>query len=170
MCIMNVKETIAKLREHKDFKDWHDKNKGAKFVHTFMMLESGKETGCDIGFYDFDKELMTSFLLDDDSNSVKITESKEVFAQDNQKIKPLEEELLKVNFDDAFETASELQKEKYKQHVPMKEVVVLQNLDIGQVWNITFITKQFQTLNIKIDAETGKVLEDKLHAIFSFDK
>ena len=51
----------------------------------------------------------------------------------------------------------------------MKEVVILQNLDVGQVWNITYITKSFQTLNIKIDAETGDVLEDKLHQIFSMD-
>jgi hypothetical protein len=167
---MDVKQAIGKLREHDKFRQWHEKNKGAKLVHAFMMIEPGKETGCDIGFYDFDKKLMTSFLVDKDVGSVEITESKEIFTKDTQKIKPLEEEKLKVNFDKALETASELQKEKYKMHVPVKEVVILQNLEIGQVWNVTFITKNFQTLNMKIDAETGKVLEDKLHEIFSFDK
>ena len=167
---MDVKASIANLRAHKEFNEWYDKNKEAKLVHIFMMMEPGKAVGFDIGFYNFNKELMTSFFIDKDSSSVKITESNEIFAQDNQKINPLEEDRLKVNFDKALEIAFELQKEKYKQYVPMKEVIVLQNLDIGQVWNITFITKQFKTLNIKIDAETGKLLEDKLHAIFSFDK
>lgn len=167
---MDIEQSIATLREHKDFKEWYAKNKDAKLVHVFMMVEPGKEASCDIGFYDFDKVIMTSFLVDKDSDSVKITESNEIFAKDNQKIKPLEEDRLNVNFDKALETALELQKDKYSQHVPMKEIVVLQNLSVGQVWNITFITKQFQTLNIKIDAETGKLLEDKLHSIFSFDK
>ncbi len=135
-----------------------------------MMIEPGKDTGCDIGFYDFDKKLMTSFLIDKAVSSVEITESKEIFTKDTQQIKPIEEDRLKVNFDKALETASALQQDKYKMHVPIKEVVILQNLDIGQVWNITFITKTFQTLNMKIDAETGDVLEDKLHQIFSFDK
>lgn len=167
---MDVKKAIGKLRESDSFKKWHEKNKNAKLVHAFMMIEPDKDAGCDIGFYDFDKKLMTSFLVDKEVSSVQITESKEIFTRDTQQIKPIEEDRLKVNFDKALETASALQQEKYKMHVPIKEVVILQNLDIGQVWNVTFITKTFQTLNMKIDSETGDVLEDKLHQIFSFDK
>lgn len=169
MC-MDVKEAIGKLRKNDKFRQWHEKNKKADLVHAFMMLEPGKETGCDIGFYDPDKKLMTSFLVDKDVDDVEITESKEIFTKDTQQIKPLEEERLKINFDKALEKATALQQEKYKAHAPVKEVVILQNLNTGQVWNITFITKNFQTLNMKVDAETGEMLEDKLHEIFSFDK
>ena len=171
-CVINldVKRAIYKLRNHDTFRKWHEKNKGARLVHAFMMLEPGKEAGCDIGFYDFDKKLMTSFLVDNDVKNIQITESKEIFTKDTQQIKPLEEGRIKVRFDKALETASSLQKKKYKMHEPIKEVVILQHLEIGQVWNVTFITRNFQTLNMKIDAETGEILEDRLHEIFSFDK
>lgn len=167
---MDVKKVISALQEKKEFKDWHEQNLDAKLVHVFMMIEQGKAVNLDIGFYDFSKELMTSFLVDEAVSSVKITESKEIFTTDTGKIKPLDENKMAVTFDEALKISLELQKNKYKQHVPVKEIVVLQNLEIGQVWNITFITKQFQTLNIKVDSASGKVVEDKLHEIFSFDK
>jgi hypothetical protein len=167
---MLVKDILDGLRATDTFKEWHSKNPEAKPVHVFLMLEPGRDVKYDVGFFDFNKELMTSFVAGDKFKDVEITESKEIFTKDAQKIMPLDEAKVKVGFKDAFDTSHALQKEKYKQHEPMKEVVILQNLDIGQVWNITYITKTFQTLNIKIDAETGKVVEDKLHQIFSMDK
>ncbi|MBI2652931.1 hypothetical protein HYX00_05695, partial [Candidatus Woesearchaeota archaeon] len=41
---------------------------------------------------------------------------------------------------------------------------------LGNIWNITYITEAFNTLNMKIDASNGKVLEHNLSSIFSFKK
>ncbi|MBW2964322.1 hypothetical protein KY363_02585 [Candidatus Woesearchaeota archaeon] len=164
---MEVVKLITLLQAKKEFKDWHAKNKDAKLVHIFLMVEPGKETKFDIGFYDYKKQLMTSFVMDRNADGLEKSESKEVFSEDPQKIKPIEENRVKVLFDDAQKTAAALQKEKYRQHKPMKEIVILQNLPVGQVWNITYVTQQLETLNIKVDAESGKVVEDKLHKIFS---
>jgi hypothetical protein len=66
------------------------------------------------------------------------------------------------------EIADELQKKEYKSSQPFKKIFILQNLDQwGQVWNVTFITTDFKTLNIKINAENGKVLSHKLISIIS---
>jgi hypothetical protein len=167
---MNIAELFSKLRQTEKFKDWQGKNPDAKPVHVFMMLEPGADVQFDIGFYDSDKKLMTSFVTNESFGNVSVNESKEIFAKDQQSIKPLDEEKVKLSFKDAFEISHKLQKEKYRQHEPIKEVVILQNLDVGQVWNITYITKTFETLNIKVDAENGKVVEDGLHKIFSFGK
>jgi len=167
---MDVRELFTKLKEMPEFKEWHAQHVDAKPVHVFLLIEPGADVKYDVGFFDFAKELMSSFLVDDSLKHAEVTETKEIFTKDNQKIKPLEEERIKVSFKEASDTSRKLQKEKYKQHEPIKEVVILQNLQEGQVWNITYITKTFQTLNIKIDAETGTVIEDTLHQIFSFDK
>ncbi|MFC1741414.1 hypothetical protein ACFL3V_02675 [Nanoarchaeota archaeon] len=164
---MEVIALVGKLRESAKFKEWHSANSSAKFVHIFLMVEPGKDTLYDIGFFDYEKSLMTSFVVDAGLKSIEVSESKEVFSEDPQKIKPIDESRVKVHFDDAIKTAAELQASKYKAHTPMKEVVILQNLEVGQVWNITYVTNSFQTLNIKVDAENGKVLDDKLHQIFS---
>lgn len=167
---MQVQQLLAGLRDTAKFKGWQSKNPDAKLVHVFMMLEPGADVKYDIGFFDFGKELMTSFVIDDSFSNVEINESKEVFTKDKQSIKPLEEDRIKLSFKDAFEISHKVQKEKYKQHEPIKEIIILQNLDVGQVWNITYVTKTFETLNIKVDAESGNVVEDGLHKIFSFDK
>lgn len=167
---MKVLEILKKFKQAKQFKEWHDKNKDAKLVHIFIMLDPGQPIKYDIGFYDFKKKLMTSFTVDEELNEIQSSEDKEVFKKPGQKINPLEEPRLKICFHDACAKCHELQQSKYKQHVPIKEVVILQNLDCGQVWNITYITKTFQTLNMKVDAETGEIVEEKLHQIFSFDK
>ncbi len=167
--VMHPIELIPALRETEEYKKWREGSPNAKLVHLFLILDPGKDISFDIGFFDFDKKLMTSFIVDEELSKVELSETKEVFAKDLSNIKPLDEEKIKVNYQDAVKTANELQKKEYSQHFPMKEVVVLQKLDIGQVWNITYITKTFQTLNIKIDSESGEVLEHKLHQIFSFD-
>lgn len=167
---MKVNEVISRLRANAKFKAWHAKNKEAKLVHVFILLEPGQQVMYDIGFYDYKKELMTSFVVDEEAKSMETSESKDVFKKEEDMIKPLDEAKLKICFTDACKACRELQQQKYRQHTPLKEVVILQNLACGQVWNITYITKTLQTLNIKIDAETGKVVEEKLHQIFSFDK
>jgi hypothetical protein len=167
---MHPTELIPALRDTEKYKQWHKENPGAKLVHLFLMLDPGQDVKYDIGFYDFDKKLMTSFIVDEKLSGVEISESKEIFTKDQSSIKPLDEGRIKIHFEDACETCRKLQQEKYKQHEPMKEVVILQNLDVGQVWNITYIAKTFQTLNMKVDAETGGIVEEKLHQIFSFDK
>ncbi|MFH1064853.1 MAG: hypothetical protein V1729_07245 [Candidatus Woesearchaeota archaeon] len=167
---MKSLDVITKLRELQKFKEWKEKNKESNLVHLFIMIEPGKDIKYDIGFFDLKKSLMTSFLVDDTVKDAEVTETKEIFTQDNQKITPLELEKVKIGFEEAFETSRTLQKEKYRQHEPLKKIVILQNLPDGQVWNITYITQTFQTLNMKIDAETGLVVEDSLHQIISFDK
>ncbi|MBN1544986.1 hypothetical protein JW898_06015 [Candidatus Woesearchaeota archaeon] len=167
---MKVLDVLKRFKQTTLFKEWHRKNKEAKLVHVFIMLDPGQEVKYDIGFYDYSKKLMTSFTVDEALNDIQSREDKEVFKKPGDKINPLDESRLRICFNEACAKCRQLQNDKYRQHTPIKEVVILQNLDCGQVWNITYITKTFQTLNMKVDAETGDIVEEKLHQIFSFDK
>jgi len=167
---MHPTELIPALEETETFKEWKTGNPGAKLVHLFLMLDPGQDVQYDIGFFDFDKKLMTSFIVDEKLSHIELASTKEVFSKDVSTIKPLDITKVKIHFKEAVEATRALQQEKYKQHQPLKEVVILQNLEAGQVWNITYITKTFQTLNMKVDAVTGDIVEEKLHQIFSFDK
>jgi hypothetical protein len=167
---MKVKQVLSDLRATKQFKEWHTKNKESKLVHVFVALEHGVPPAYDIGFFDAKKNLMTSFVVDEITKEIQINESDEVFIEPGKSILPLDESKIKIDLIDAENISQNLQKEKYKAHLPVKAILLLQNLEIGQVWNVTYITKSFQTLNMKIDSETGKIIEEKLHQIFSFDK
>jgi hypothetical protein len=167
---MKIKQIIAGLRATEQFKEWQAKNKEAKLVHVFVALEHGIPPAYDIGFFDSKKNHMTTFGTDENVKEVQMNESDEVFCEEGKCIMPLDESSVKMDLADAETISQDLQKEKYKAHLPVKAILILQNLEIGQVWNVTYITKTFQTLNMKIDAKTGKIIEDKLQQIFSFDK
>lgn len=164
---MDIKTLLEKLRKSSVFKKWHSNNKDSVLVHLFVMLEPGAVPNYDVGFYDFKKELMTSFSVDENVSRIELNEAKEIFKEEGQKIEALEESKIKITLDEAIFISLKLQKEKYSPHAPLKQIVILQNIKEGQVWNITFVTKSFKTLNIKVDSETGKVVEDKIHELFS---
>ena len=163
---MELKKIIQDLKDSEQFKAWKEKNPNAKLVHVFTMIDPSLEMNYDIGYYQFEKKIMTSFTISN-KGDVAIREDEEVFKREEDEIHKIDEDKIKIDFGDAIETALALQKEKYKVHEPIKKIVILQNIQQGQVWNITFITKQFSTLNFKIDSENGAVLEDKVHQIFS---
>ena len=55
--------------------------------------------------------------------------------------------------------------------MPIKTIAILQNIKPhGNIWNLTYITQAFNTLNMKIDASTGKILDHNHSSIFSFRK
>jgi len=119
-----------------------------------------------IGYYDPDADKITAFSVSDDV--VKNPDS-EVFKKD-KKVLELEPSKVKITLDKTLEKAKKLQKTVYSQHTPVKKVVILQKLSLGQVWNVTYITQTFKTLNIKIDAESGEVIKHDLIELFRFDK
>ena len=78
---------------------------------------------------------------------------------------------VKLSFAEIIDLASEFQKEKYPKEESNKIIAILQNLEkFGNVWNLTFITESFKTLNIKVNTENGKIVEHKLSSIFEFRK
>ena len=53
----------------------------------------------------------------------------------------------------------------------MKIIMLIQNHNkLGNIWNITYVTESFKTLNIKIDAASGKIVRDELIELFQFKK
>ena len=52
-----------------------------------------------------------------------------------------------------------------------KKIAKLQNLEeFGNIWNITYITLAFNTLNIKINPENGEILNHNLESLMNLIK
>ena len=154
---MIITDLIKKVEESKPYNDW-SKNNSGKLAHIFF-IEGGLEA-FDIGYYLEKEDKIASFEISGDR--VIFKGSSDPFKEPNKKIKSLNIEKVKIDYENALKTASELQKEKYKTEIPFKQITILQNIDEGQVWNFTFITQAFKTLNIKIDAKTGEIVKDEL--------
>ena len=160
------KAVLKELYDSKEYRQWAEENKKAYLTHGFIMISDDVREEWQIGFYNPEHKKITTFTVND-----KIYENPEadVFS-DKKTVLKLDSKKVKVNTEKALETAEKVHKKKYSAYTTMKKIVIVQNLEIGHVWNITYITGSFKTLNFKIDSSTGKVLSDSLIDIFKVEK
>ena len=162
---MEIKDILARLRDSKEFKEWEKKNKGSFLAHIFKLLDEANQDDWQIGFYNKD-DTITSFIMT--PTEIKVAATENIFKKPEAKIEPLDENKIKIDITKALEIAEKTQAKDYKQETPSKIITILQKLDMGQVYNITYVTQSFKILNFKIDAGNGKVLKTKLESIMDF--
>lgn len=161
---MQPLESIKKIKESKIFLDWEKTNPDNYLVHAFKMIEHNSETGWQLGFYLKSKDRMVTFFAEPD---ISISPEEEIFKEDERKIPEVDENDIKIDYQEALNVAKKFQEENFKNDAPQKTIIILQNLGSGAVFNLTYITQRFNTLNIKIDAKSANVLDHKLTSILS---
>lgn len=165
--MISFKEALGVLKNSKEFKNWKKDNPSASLCYGFYIVEE-KDEDWKIGFYHKKEDKMTSFNVS--KNKVRIEPEEEIFKKEETKVNPLDEKKINLDLAEAIAIADDLQKEEYVTENPQKIIAILQTLEIGQVWNVTFVTKNFNTLNFKIKSENGRVLDKKLTSLFEFRK
>ncbi|MEM3374282.1 MAG: hypothetical protein QW757_02585 [Candidatus Woesearchaeota archaeon] len=164
---MELNKAIELLNNSEIYKKWKKENPKYYLSHAFIMIDPQVKLEWQIGYCNPENNKIITFAISDDE---KITENPESESLYNKEILKLDINKVKINLDNALEKAEQKQKEKYKEHFPFKKIVLLQNLEIGQVWNITYVTRTFKTLNIKIDSETGEIISDELIDLFKIER
>ncbi|MCM2325160.1 MAG: hypothetical protein NDI94_01745 [Candidatus Woesearchaeota archaeon] len=159
---MSFFEVLKKLEESKDFKNW---KKDENFLaYGFIMIGDDIKEEWQIGYFN-PNNTVTVFVIGD--TIIKNPES-DIFQEGN--VKRLEIEKVKIDFPEAMEKSDDLQKSKYPEYKPYQKMVILQNMSMGNVWNITFMSKTLKVLNIKIDAISGEIVKDEVIELFKFSK
>ena len=158
---MELKEALSRLEKSPEFKEWMKKNKDDYFSYAFCELNIEE---WQIGYYDKSKDKIITFIVNE---KIKTMPMDDVFKEPGAKVNKVDLNKVKLTFSEVIDKAAEFQKKKYPKEEANKIIAILQNLKgFGNIWNLTFITKTFNTLNIKINAENGKVLGHKLSSIF----
>jgi len=164
---MNVKTAIEALHASEEFKTWQVSHKDAYLAHVFSMIGE-EEAVWQVGYFEPADNLVYAFEI---GEQIKINPGEAVFGPEGTTIDEVKIDDIKIPLTDALDTVKELQHKKYPNQKPVKKIIVLQSVhEHGMVYNITYVTQEFKTLNIKVDATTGKVVEDKLVEIFKFQK
>ena len=107
------------------------------------------------GFYDLASEKMTVFACGE-TISIKENED-EVFKKPEQRVEELKIDSIKIDFTKAVDVFAEHVEELFPKAGRADGFVILQNLEGKSIWNFTFITRDLKFINIKINAQTGKV-------------
>lgn len=163
---MQFTDALKRLREDTAFAQWSNQNKDHYLAHAFFMKDAGIAPEWQIGFYNRPDDRIVVFTLGDE---VRMNPPSEVFKKDSG-VKELVEKDVLVEFEDALAAAEQHRLENYKAHTPIKTIVLLQKLKVGQVWNISFVTNTFTVCNVKIDTKTKKVLSASCESLLGWAK
>lgn len=160
---MDYIDAFRKLSASSSFKDWQKKNKKCYLAHFFSEFDNKMVPDhWQVGYYDKVKDTIATFFVD---SEVTLHPSAEVF-KDGGVVLELDISAVKIDGIEALERAHAVQKKKYSAHTPMKGILILQHLNLGTVWNVTFITQAFAALTVKVDAVSGEVVRDHLVSLF----
>ena len=164
--MQEFKEALKILEKSKEFKEWKKKNPEAYLSYAFFVVED-VDSGWKIGYYHKKHDKVTSFNVRD---KITIEPEQEVLQKEKKAVEKIDLGKVKHDLSDAVTIAINTQKEEYATEDPKKIIAILQTLNKKQVWNITFLTQTYNTLNFKIKSENGRVVEKKLSSLFQFDK
>jgi hypothetical protein len=147
-----IKKFLKEIKQSKEFIDWKEKNKDAYLASIFYSTDLQGD------FYSPENDNLTSFTI---TNKVNLQEA-EIFRKEKKQIKELKLDEVKIDLEKVKEIVSGILKEE-----TTKEIIILQNLNVP-LWNITYITKSMNIFNIKINAISGEVIENKTENILNF--
>ena len=166
---MDVKFALESLELSDEFIKWRKNNKDSYFSYVFKILQEMQPDEWQIGFYNKKKDKITTFMLVGDN--IKVRPEEEIFKKDSMKVNEIELEKVRLTFDEALEAADKFQQKNFPKDKSIKTIAILQNIaKLGNIWNITYITEALNTLNMKIDASNGKIIEHSISSVFSFRK
>ena len=165
---MELKPALKKLEKSQDFRKWRDEHKYTYLSYAFRIPQE-MPNEWQLGFYDKKKDRITTFVISDEG--IKVRPEEEVFKKEETEVNAIQIDKIKVSFDNAIAKADEFQQKNFPKDKSVKTIAILQNIGkFGNIWNITYITGAFNTLNMKINASNGEVLEHNASSVFSFRK
>lgn len=148
-----LKDILKELKNSKEFKKFQDKNPSA-YLCNICFLDNKWQPD----YYEPEKDKITSFAKQDD---VFVSQESEIFRKEKTKINELKLTEVKIDLD----KAEEIMKSKFKEE-PSQKIIVLLKEDIP-IWNITYLTLKLEIINVKIDAISGKVIDENIESAWN---
>ncbi|MBT4835640.1 hypothetical protein HON86_03435 [Candidatus Woesearchaeota archaeon] len=154
--IEEIKEFLEELKKSEIFKKFKEKN---QLAYNSSISKIQKELQID--YYDPNTDKITSFTKRD--NKI-ISQESEVFRKEKIEIPELKLDKIKIT----LKAIEDIIAMKY-QEIPTKKIFILQQKE-SPIWNITYLTQSLNILNMKINAETGQIIEEKIESAMNFQK
>lgn len=154
----DIKKEYKRLANSKQFK-----NKGY-FCGAFIMsdAENLSNSQWQIDFYNEENSKITTYLMQEE---IEVTDNADIFKEEKTEMKEITIENINIDADKAISIAKYHLEKNNEEAV--KVIIILQQEDIP-IWNISYMTKKFNLLNMKISAEDGKLIQETTTPLLSF--
>ena len=166
---MELDEAFKKLQQSREFRSWNKENKDVFASFALKMLENGKEDDWHFGFYHESTEKIATFILGNDK--IEFIQEEEIFKKPDDKIIPIDFKKSKISLKKILEHTSKALKDKYPSELVNKTIAILQNVDEnGTIWNITYLTNSYKTINFIVNPENIKIIRESMESLTSLIK
>ncbi len=160
-----IKDMIIRLEKSSEFRDWKKDHPDYRLAHVFKMLDEPNKDAWQVGYFNPHNDSITTFVVGPER--VDLGSDEKAFKKPGSHILGLELDKVNISFAQALDDAEERRKKEYPRELPAKTFFILQNLpDFGNVFNITFFTMSFKTVNIKVSSDDGKIVFHDLISVF----
>jgi len=145
---MEFKKKLEEIESSEEYRKWSKGNPNFKLVHFFTMFEKNEDPEWQVGYYNKETKKMVVFFLRD---PIAHSDESDVL-QTEQGVSFLTLDGVKVSFEESLNLSEDLCQKKYSTELLYKNIILLQNLGEEVIWNITFVTKSFNTINVLLPA------------------
>jgi hypothetical protein len=166
---MEIKNIIDKVKKSEEFEIWQKDVSGYYLSYVYKMLDANKDD-FQVGFINKETDYVATFEIDLSVNMIKFIGESEPFKKPEDDVHKLNIDKVEVDWKDALAKSEEVLKKEYSAHVPINTFFILQKLEEGDVYNITYLSKSFSTINLKISAQDGSVLSKSCNSIMDLAK
>ncbi|MEK6874397.1 MAG: hypothetical protein AABX52_01460 [Nanoarchaeota archaeon] len=153
---MQFQKLVNRLKRSPEYKNYHSSHPKGFLAHIFVQNEGINNSMYQLGYYDPASLRMTTFIIGDDIQSIN---DQEILADPETQITPLLIKDVKADQEEIYTKAEEIREKMYPQSVPIKQFFIIQNSLLGPIFNITYLTQRFSTINIKISTTDLNVLK-----------
>lgn len=152
---------FRQLSRSREFLDWQKKNPAAFLSHFYCRLDSRFRplSPWEAGFYSKKNDKITIFII---GKKISLRPEEDIYKKPGMVIEKLELGKISLDFPQALKIFQNIKIRQYPSEILFNGFLILQNFQHQTVWNISFITKSFQILNVKLNAVNQEIVSHKL--------
>jgi len=159
-------DALLASTQYKEFIEQHEKH---MLVNAFILYSDQYDATWQFGFYAEDTDLITAFVIrgnQDDGFEIEQQKADEVTKEPSAKLLPLNLDVVQKTSEQALEIAITFIEVEYNAGAAQSKILLLQNMaELGEVWNVTIISKTFDVMNVKVNAKNGEVVSHSQHSL-----
>ena len=126
-----IKDILKKIESSNEFKEWK-KHYPNSYLTSIFKIKDNEEGVWQAGYYNPDNDQITTITVND---TIDIAEQQEVAKFNKEKIEELNITKLKIEYEEAITIANKVQEENYSADIPIKKIIILQNMNpYGNIW------------------------------------
>ena len=164
--MMSLQQNLALVEHSPDFIAWKEKHRDS-FLCSFFRIRDGKNDDLlQVDFYNAHDDTMSSFVIEHGVATLR-HDNAEVLKKEGEVIQHLNLDHVTIEEHEALEKVEALCLRTYGQEKIIKFIIILQHKEQPR-WNISVLTHSLHLLNVKLDAQTGNIIEESFTHLLAF--